>query len=94
MSDEILLFQNKNGEFEEVKEEYTIHCENEKDFRYLKTLVKIGNVIQEYAEKHELATECGSEYIMQNDEAQVDGLDLVCEIFNILSDETEKGGAE
>ena len=92
MNDNILLFQNKNSEFEEVKDEYTIYCDNKKDFQYLKTLVKIGNVIQEYAEKHELAIECGGEYIMQNDKAQVDGLELVCEIFNILADEQEEGG--
>jgi len=93
MSDEILLMQNENGEFEQVKDEYTIYCDNEDDFQYLKTLVKIGNVIKEYAENHELATECGSEYIMQNDEAQVDGLQLVCQIFDILVDEQGlKGG--
>ena len=87
MNNEILLMQNENGEFEQVKDEYTIYCDNEEDFQYLKTLVKIGNVIKEYAENHELATECGSEYIMQNDEAQIDGLQLVCQIFDILVDE-------
>lgn len=91
MCDDIILFQNKDGEFEQLKDEYTIHCETEKDFKYIKTLVKIGNVINDYAEKHELAMECGGEYIMQNDEAQVDGLELVCEIFDILSDESEGG---
>ena len=92
MRDEFLLFQNENGEFEQVKEEYTIYCNSEDDYKYLKTLVKIGNVIQEYAEKHELASECGGEYIMQHDEAQIDGLELVCNIFDILCD--EKGGGE
>ena len=92
MSDEILLFQNENGEFEQVKDEYTIYCDNEEDFKYLKTLVKIGNAIKEYADNHEMATECGSEYIMQNDKAQIDALVLVGEIFDIMVD--EKGGAE
>lgn len=35
-----------------------------------------------YIEKYPLAAECGSEYIMQNDEAQVDALQLVCDIFD------------
>lgn len=35
-----------------------------------------------YIEKHPRAVECGSEYIMQNDEAQVDALKLVCNIFD------------
>ena len=37
-----------------------------------------------YAEKHPLAVEVGSEYIMQNDEAQVDALELVCNIFDSM----------
>ena len=35
-----------------------------------------------YIEKHPLAVECGGEYIMQNDEAQVDAINLVCNIFD------------
>jgi len=35
-----------------------------------------------YIEKHPLAVECGGEYIMQDDEAQVDALQLVCDIFD------------
>lgn len=35
-----------------------------------------------YIEKHPLAVDCGSEYIMQDDEAQVDALQLVCDIFD------------
>ena len=89
MNEEILLYQNEDGEFEQVKDEYTIYCDNEEDYKYLKSLVKIGNVIREYAENHELATECGSEYIMQNDNAQVDGLQLVCQIFDILVEDKE-----
>lgn len=40
--------------------------------------------IEEYAEKHPLALECGSEYISQSDEAQVDALELVNRIFDAL----------
>lgn len=43
---------------------------------------KLKELILEYANTHELAVECGSEYIYQNDDAQVDALDLVCDIFD------------
>lgn len=43
---------------------------------------KLKELILEYANAHELAVECGSEYIYQNDDAQVDALDLVCAIFD------------
>ena len=43
---------------------------------------KLKELILEYANAHELAVECGSEYICQNDNAQVDALDLVCDIFD------------
>lgn len=43
---------------------------------------KLKELILEYANMHELAVECGSEYIYQNDDAQVDALDLVCAIFD------------
>lgn len=42
----------------------------------------LQKLIVEYANAHELAVECGSEYIYQNDDAQVDALDLVCDIFD------------
>ena len=41
-------------------------------------------LISEYAEKHELAVEYGSEYIMQDDKAQEDALELVCAIFDSI----------
>ena len=53
------------------------------------SLVRIINIIKKYADEHELAIKRGGEYIMQNDEAQVDALDLVCNIFNILSEDNE-----
>ena len=43
---------------------------------------KVKELILEYANTHELAVECSSEYIYQNDDAQVDALDLVCTIFD------------
>ena len=43
---------------------------------------KLKELILEYANTHELAVECGSEYIGQDDDAQVDALDLVCAIFD------------
>ena len=35
-----------------------------------------------YIEKHPLVVECGGEYIMQEDDAQIDALKLVCDIFD------------
>lgn len=48
---------------------------------------KIMNLIEKYANKHELAKECGSEYIYQDDEAQVDAIDLVGKIFDLYANE-------
>ena len=44
----------------------------------------VMDLIEEYAKKHPLALECGSEYISQSDEAQLDALELVYEIFDAL----------
>ena len=44
----------------------------------------VMELIAEYAEKHPLAMECGSEYISQSDEARVDALQLVYNIFDNL----------
>ena len=44
----------------------------------------IHDLLIEYAEKHPLALECGSEYIFQSDRAQVDALELVGKIFDAL----------
>jgi len=43
---------------------------------------EIKALIAGYVEKHPLAEEMGGEYIMQDDEAQVDALQLVCDIFD------------
>ena len=44
----------------------------------------VMRLIEEFAEKHPLAIECGSEYISQSDEAQVDALELIYRIFDAL----------
>lgn len=46
---------------------------------------KIMNLINAYAKDHELAKSCGSEYITQNDWAQEDALQLVCDIFDLYA---------
>lgn len=48
----------------------------------------IMKLIADYAEEHELAKSCGSEYITQNDSAQEDALKLVCDIFDLFADKT------
>lgn len=45
---------------------------------------EIMNLIMKYGENHDSALECGSEYISQNDEAQVDALELVYDIFDVI----------
>ena len=45
---------------------------------------KIESLLTEYYEKHPLALEMGSEYIMQDNKAQEDALELVCKIFDNL----------
>lgn len=74
----------------ELNNDYILRFDNEEDLNYVKSLIKIGNVIKDYAEKHDLAMECGSEYIMQDDEAQIDALDLVCNMFDILSEDNKE----
>lgn len=44
----------------------------------------VMRLIEEYAEKHPMALECGSEYISQSDDAKVDALELVYRIFDAL----------
>lgn len=43
---------------------------------------KVMLLLANFIEKHPMAIGCGSEYIMQSDEAQVDALELVCNIFD------------
>ena len=43
---------------------------------------EIKALIAGYVERHPLAEECGGEYVMQDDEAQEDAIQLVCDIFD------------
>lgn len=43
------------------------------------------DLIDGYAKKHNSAKECGSEYIYQSDEAQIDALELVADIFDLYA---------
>lgn len=45
---------------------------------------KIEELLTEYYKKYPLAIEGGSEFVMQNDEAQSDALELICKIFDTL----------
>lgn len=49
----------------------------------------IMNLIEEFAKVHDLAKKCGSEYISQDDNAQVDSLELVCNIFDLYANRKE-----
>lgn len=44
--------------------------------------VKLTKLIKQYTFDHGSVIECGSEYIYQNDKAQTDAIDLVCDIFD------------
>lgn len=46
---------------------------------------KITKAILGYLKKHELALSCGAEYIYQSDSAQVDAVNLVCDIFESIN---------
>ena len=50
---------------------------------------KVMKLLSEYAEKHPLSAECGSEYIMQDNQAQVDALELVSDIFDSMEEQNK-----
>ena len=66
-------------EIEEILEEDVIGPDEEQKEKIIK-------LIDIYAEKHELAKILGSEYISQNDKAQVDAINLVGRIFDLFVD--------
>lgn len=66
-----------------TKEEY--EEQTKEHFRQLRNIA-ILTLIDKYAEKHELAKECGGEYIGQSDSAQIDAIELVCDIFDLYVD--------
>ena len=43
---------------------------------------EIKALIAGYVERHPLVEKCGSEYIWQNNQAQEDAIQLVCDIFD------------
>ena len=45
---------------------------------------EIKTLLAEYIEKYPLAVEYGSEYINQNDKAQADAVQLICNLFDIM----------
>ena len=49
---------------------------------------KIRVLIEDYAERHPLAKECGGEYIYQDDGAQADAIELVSNIFDLYANES------
>lgn len=48
---------------------------------------EIKALIAGYMERHPLAAEMGGEYIMQDDGAQEDAIQLVCDIFDVMEQE-------
>lgn len=50
---------------------------------------KAMELLEKYAEKHPTAVECGGEYIMQDDQAQVDTLQLVSDIFDSMEEQNK-----
>ena len=66
-----------------TEEEY--REESKEHFEWLRNNAILG-LIEKYAEKHELAKECGGEYIGQSDSAQTDAIELVCDIFDLYVD--------
>lgn len=47
---------------------------------------KIMSLIESFSQKHEDAKTSGSEYIMQDDLAQIDAIALVCDIFDVYAE--------
>lgn len=69
--------------WDEVVKDWSFPKENNQN-------IKIRKLINTYAEKHELAKVLGSEYISQEDEAQVDAIELVCDIFDLYTNEQKE----
>lgn len=67
-----------------VREEY--ERQTREHFEWHRNMIIIG-LIDEFAEKHELAKECGAEYIYQSDRAQIDAIELVAKIFDLYTND-------
>lgn len=74
-----LYYGDNEFEIEEILEEDVIGPVVEQKEKIIK-------LIDTYAEKHELAKVLGSEYINQDDKAQVDAIELVGRIFDLFVD--------
>ena len=70
-------------EWNEVVKDWSFPKENNQK-------IKIIKLIDAYAEKHELAKVLGSEYISQEDKAQVDAIELVERIFDLYTNEQKE----
>ena len=74
-----LCYGDNEFEIEEILEEDVIGPVVEQKEKIIK-------LIDTYAEKHKLAKALGSEYISQDDKAQVDAIELVGRIFDLFVD--------
>ena len=74
-----LYYGDNEFEIEEILEEDVIGPVVEQKEKIIK-------LIDTYAEKHKLAKALGSEYINQDDKAQVDAIELVGRIFDLFVD--------
>ena len=74
-----LYYGDNEFEIEEILEEDVIG-------QVVEQKEKIIKLIDTYSEKHELAKVLGSEYISQDDKAQVDAIELVGRIFDLFVD--------
>lgn len=74
-----LYYGDNEFEIEEILEEDVIGPVVEQKEKIIK-------LIDTYAEKHKLAKALGSEYINQDDKAQVDAINLVGRIFDLFVD--------
>lgn len=53
-------------------------------------MMEICDIIMNFLNEHPSAEECGSEYIYQNDMAQVDALKMAADIFDVFSERYEE----
>ena len=74
-----LYYGDNEFEIEEILEEDVIGPVVEQKEKIIK-------LIDTYAEKHKLAKALGSEYINQDDKAQVEAIELVGRIFDLFVD--------
>lgn len=53
----------------------------------------LRSAIESFAQRHPGAVRSGGEYIYQDDEAQVDAVDLVADIFDQIAEDTAEDEA-